>query len=122
MPIECVWMGEFNELPPDPYVPGWMFFHGPWANSFHLSNHFKAFHDRAPICVILPVASRPGYGTGFCIDSCPTDRPDEHWEITISGMLVVGQKPSITVAPSIHCLGIYHGFMQDGVLTDDLGA
>lgn len=125
MPIECVWMGGFSELPPDPYEPGWVFYGGPWSGVMHLSDHYKAHVKqlRGAICVILPIVSRPGYGSGFCIDSAPTKDRRAGWEITVDmESLVIGQKPRITVAPSIHCLGMYHGFLQDGVLTDDIGA
>lgn len=123
MAIDLVWMGEFKELPPTAYEPGWAFFHGPWASSVHLSNYFKAHEHRPPICIILPISSSPGYGTGFCLDCHPTDKPDEHWNIDVDETsLVVGQRPHITVSPSISCLGIWHGFLQDGVLGDDLDA
>lgn len=117
-------MGEFKELPPVGYEPGWMFFGGPWSGSMFLSDHYKAHvqRERRPICVIVPVSSNPGYGTGFCIDSAPTMDRRAGWEVTVDlRSLVVGQKPHITVAPSIDCKGIWHGFLQDGVMTDDLG-
>jgi hypothetical protein len=36
------------------------------------------------------------------------------------GWTVTGELPAITVSPSVHQLGRYHGFVQNGVLTDDL--
>jgi hypothetical protein len=72
--------------------------------------------------VCLPIRNgNPNHGTQFIIDSHPTDQPDGHWDVEINGPLVDGQKPDITVTPSIHAVGIYHGFLTNGVLTDDLG-
>lgn len=36
------------------------------------------------------------------------------------GWTVTGELPDITVQPSVHQIGRYHGFVTDGVLTDDL--
>ena len=33
---------------------------------------------------------------------------------------VSGEPPNITVSPSINVEGIYHGFIRDGVITDDV--
>lgn len=33
---------------------------------------------------------------------------------------VTGEPPDVTVAPSIDCNGVYHGYIRDGVITDDL--
>lgn len=35
--------------------------------------------------------------------------------------LMVGQVPRITVAPSIHLVRLWHGFLTDGVLSPDTG-
>lgn len=63
------------------------------------------------LCVVTPggmwpidgPASRPGGG-----ESAPGA-----WTRT-------GEPPAITVAPSINLVGRYHGFLRDGVLTDDV--
>lgn len=36
------------------------------------------------------------------------------------GWTTTGELPNITVHPSVHQIGRYHGFVTDGVLTDDL--
>ncbi len=36
------------------------------------------------------------------------------------GWVVTGDPPAITLSPSVHCPGVYHGYIQDGVITDDL--
>lgn len=67
------------------------------------------FDKRAPIIIWLPP------GLGFCIDEGYHDhnRWNEH------GWTVTGELPNITVHPSINCVGIYHGWIRDGILTDD---
>jgi hypothetical protein len=113
MPIDCVW---FAEMPDGPWQPGWAFPFG-----YALSEHYKAnvAEQRRPISVCVP--TRTGRCTPFCIDSHPTDKPDAAWQVTIAGELVEGERPDITVTPSIHCIGLYHGFLTNGVLTDDSG-
>lgn len=112
--IECVWVGE---MPERQWVPGEVF----WSYEFELSKHYEANvrQQRRPIAVVVP--TRSGGATWFCIDSHPTDKPEGAWGIEIVGELIEGQKPDITVTPSIHCVGLWHGFLQHGVLTDDVG-
>lgn len=37
-----------------------------------------------------------------------------------AGWVVTGDPPAISVTPSVHCPGAYHGYITDGVITDDL--
>lgn len=120
MPLECVWL---EEAPPDePWRPGWCFY-APFE--YDLSKHYleNVKPHRRPIMVMLPVrdAELPEHGTNFIIDSHPTGDPEGSWTVDVVGPLEVGEKPDITVSPSIDCKGLYHGFLQHGVLTDDLG-
>lgn len=65
---------------------------------------------RPPLFVHLPG------GVDFCVDSRPTRGgrlDDGGWEVT-------GEAPHITVSPSISILGVYHGFIREGVVTDDV--
>jgi hypothetical protein len=112
MPIECVWL---DKRPDRPWNTGECFPFG-----YSLSNHYLAnvAQTREPISVMVP--TRDGRCTPFCIDSHPTNQPDGAWAVTISGDLIEGQKPDITVQPSIHCIGLYHGFLTNGVLSDDM--
>lgn len=113
MPIDCVW---FDEAPEGPWQPGSCFPMGE-----RLSKQFlevDAAH-RAPVSVVLP--GRDGHPCRFCVDSHPTDDPDGCWSVLIEGDLVAGERPSITVNPSIDAAGIYHGWLKAGVLSDDLG-
>lgn len=67
--------------------------------------------QRPPIVVVLPS------GQWWCIDQRAFDGQNgwhgEGWSLT-------GEIPNITASPSINTHG-YHGFLQNGVLTDDLG-
>lgn len=53
------------------------------------------------LCVMLP-GKRIWY----------PDRPDRTWKRE-------GTLPNITVTPSVNAVGVYHGFLQNGVLTSD---
>ena len=60
---------------------------------------------RPPLCVVLPS------GDWFYVDSkCSGE--DHGWTVT-------GDPPLITVSPSINAIGSYHGWLQNGVLSDD---
>ena len=86
---------------------------------------------RRPIVVMCPHMlhweddSRPDQMSAapFCIDSFPTPddgQPEDHskhWDLTVDlATLVKGGHPMITVSPSIHLIGIWHGWLQEGVL------
>lgn len=131
--IECVWKGslytpdgqriEGTDLTDNtPWQPGWCFHWG-----YQLSNKYKntVAVYRQPIIVMVPIrnAKTEHNATPFCIDSYPTSAPDGHWEVEVDmETLVEGYRPDITVTPSINCVGLYHGFLQHGLLTDDLEA
>ncbi len=65
---------------------------------------------RAPLYVKLPD------GSEFCVDvrSSP-----EIGKPSGSGWKVTGNPPAITVSPSINIIPRYHGWLQNGVITDD---
>lgn len=122
MPIECVW---FDSLPDGPWRPGYCFPFG-----YQLSEHFKAHvaSTRPAISVCVPMRNdtdwevrHPGErrGTVFCIDAHPTDKPHGAWEVTVVGDLVAGEKPDISVHPSMNAVDIYHGWLANGILSDD---
>ena len=129
-PTDCIWMGTSDDLPDgDGYKVGWMFFSWGWNLSDHYKNNVAQV--RQPISVICPTmlhwedGSYPDRlsGTPFCIDSYPTPDDDKpvntaaHWDLTVDlSTLVVGKKPMITVNPSIHLIGTWHGWLQNGIL------
>lgn len=117
MSIDCVWLDE----PPDrPSIPGECH---PYAHKLtrYLSKHYlsNVALIRPPISVALP--TRQGGVVEFCIDWYPSKKPNEAWDVTCPWPLEPGTKPAITVRPSIDCVGLWHGHLVDGVLSDDLG-
>lgn len=123
-PTPLVWMGHINDLDQDRRVwdYGWAFYTdvGQWATAMDLSPHYMANVQptRKPIVVMCPMESpiSKRWGTPFCIDKLSTQKR-EPWHVTVDlDTLVVGQKPLITVSPSIHIVGYWHGWLQEGVL------
>lgn len=119
-PIPLVWMGSYEDLPEtdDGWQVGWAFF----GLGHALSEHYKAnvASVREPITVMCPARRRHDgtlQATTFCIDSHPTDEPSAAWTVTVDlDSLVVGQQPMISVAPSIHLVGMWHGWLEQGIL------
>jgi hypothetical protein len=67
------------------------------------------FGKRPPLFVITPVGP-------WCIDAVSTDGNGNN---NNHGWTVLGEVPNITVSPSINFEGYYHGWLQNGLLTDD---
>lgn len=77
----------------------------------HLSDqYFAANSGRKPIIVMLPGRHC------FCIDAKCFNAERGHY----GGWTVTGVPPAITVHPSIDMKGAYHGWLQNGVLSDPL--
>jgi len=114
---------------------------GNYPAMFGLSPRYLADHRqrRPPLIVKLPD------GTEFCVDvmawdtkpepcdhivndqqrtpqACPycsgtgTKRVGRHYG---DGWIVTGREPLITLSPSINIVGSYHGWLRDGVISDD---
>lgn len=127
-PTACVWVGDYDSLPEGPWQIGWTFF----GNGFNLSTKYltDVASIRQPITVLIPVLWQWDDGrpsklgcTPFCIDSHTTPDvggpkdPSKAWDVTVDmASLVIGQKPLITVHPSIDAEGCWHGFLQEGIL------
>lgn len=78
----------------------------------HLSDYYRQHNShRAPIMVCLPGNCL------WCVDSQTVD--NGQWS-GASGWTVTGEAPFITVAPSINIGGTYHGYLQNGVISDDV--
>ena len=108
------------EEPDDPQV-GDIWPEPHWANSNIISEAYKdkARLQRPPLVCHLPSLSDPE-GIRFLLDRVAHgDKSRKGWEITITGPLVPGETPDITVKPSINCDGSYHGYIKHGVITDD---
>jgi hypothetical protein len=124
-PIDCVWVDDelFGTEDDDRQEVGRV---GYWMDGYPRVN--PALSGRRPIWVLCPMRSL-GYtvaatgdqraeftGTPFCIDGLSTAK-NQPWDVTVDmASLVVGEKPNITVHPSIHLVGIWHGWLQAGVL------
>lgn len=78
-----------------------------WYVEYWLSPEYVRdwLDKRPPIIVRLPD------GAEWCIDQRATDN-DHGWTVT-------GEPPHLTANPSIASIG-YHGWLRDGVLTDDV--
>lgn len=73
-----------------------------------LSDEYVRDHmaTRRPIIVMMPKTER------FSPDCCYTGRTN--------GWTVTGDAPSITVSPSVNLVGRYHGWIQGGVISNDV--
>lgn len=91
---------------PDYDGRGWPWW---WAQDHYLSDFYKQNNSsRRPLFVILPSRIL------FVVDGkCWKDG------VHYSGWSVSGVAPNITMAPSINIVGSYHGFLQNGVISDD---
>lgn len=63
---------------------------------------------RPPILVVLPGLF------AFSPDEAYTDSPEGR------GWTVTGEAPNITVSPSINCVGLYHGWLRNGEISEDV--
>jgi hypothetical protein len=85
----------------------WPYFH---CREKRLSGfYFERNKQRRPLIVMLPGR------TLFCIDS-------KTWKDSVytSGWEVTGEAPNMSVKPSINAHGVYHGYLTNGVLSDDV--
>lgn len=92
----------------------------PWyLNEFpeDLSPYYFTHNaHRPPLVLVLPAAFHVrGSTMNFCVDS----KASIGGKLQPDGWVVTGAPPDLTVAPSINAQGTYHGFLQNGVLTDD---
>ena len=78
----------------------------------HISEYYWANNaaKRKPIAVILPGKHY------FCVDQMCYSGTGGY----SGGWTVTGDAPKITVHPSINYVGSYHGYLTDGVITDDV--
>jgi len=85
---------------------GWPWY---WAKDEWLSDYYRQHNaHRRPLMVILPGRHL------FLLDG-------QCWsgEKRYGGWTVSGDAPLITVSPSINIGGSYHGWLQNGVISDD---
>jgi hypothetical protein len=101
-------------LPERPQFPqvGDAWFMPGWTEMESLSKYYKSHNkqNRPPLVVCLP-DSQVQY-TPFCVDIASDDDDDKGWTVT-------GTPPLITVTPSINAVGSYHGYIKNGIISDD---
>ena len=109
----------FYFTPPPDYSyendPNGWYWPGHFATGERLSQQYRNDHlgHRSPILVFLPGR------TLFCVDgACWNTGPDGKI-VYHGGWSVLGFLPNITVTPSINIVGSYHGYITNGVITDD---
>ncbi len=111
----------FEKMPDDPqvgdmwYAPGMIgaeYF--DYYSAHILSDEYKRdwLGKRATIIVQLPSDPSPNYPAGYSYPFCVDSRANG----LTGGWTVTGEVPNITVTPSIHCVGIWHGFITNGVI------
>lgn len=75
-----------------------------------LSDYYRQHNaHRRPLLVFMPGRVL------FCVDAMIT----RDGLPAGGGWSVSGEAPLITVSPSINMQGIYHGYIQNGIITDD---
>lgn len=103
------WQCRFHETQPQELQIGDMWFAPEWLNrparDYLSPEYFLNNAHRPPIVVMFPG------GVAFCIDRKSSDG---------TGWTVTGEPPNITVSPSIDHRGKWHGFLQNGVISDDV--
>lgn len=82
----------------------------------HPSPHYLRHNaHRPPLIVCLPSKHGRFHAYPWCIDEQAHDRSGPHGD----GWTVTGDAPRITMQPSINIVGDYHGWIRDGVITED---
>lgn len=112
--LDVVWLDEAPEF--DSYEPGLAFFIDPDWKLWDAYEMNPAL-TRRPIVVVLPSNLDRYPIVPFPIDSRSTESKS-FWTVTVvEATLIAGQKPDITVSPSIDIKGgYYHGFLTNGVV------
>lgn len=100
-------VGSMFYVPKDADMDSW-----PWYNADKeaiADYYYQHNTHRQPLFVILPDH------TLFLLDGkCWKDG------VKYGGWQVSGEAPNITVQPSININGFYHGFLQNGIISDDV--
>ena len=99
---------KYDKMEPIPI--GWMWFANNYPQNLLSPQYFQTHQaNRKPLYVQLPDGP-------FCVDS-KVSNGNHGWTVT-------GEPPNITVSPSINSSpgypDGYHGFLQNGVISDDL--
>jgi hypothetical protein len=100
LPVGAMWYGKLPEGPGGDCL-------GKLSDEYYRDN----FPKRPPIIVMLPQKAKDGeiWAWPWCVDGIQSDPPHVGWTVT-------GDAPNITVHPSIHAIGTWHGWLQNGEL------
>lgn len=111
------WKIVFHGREPDNWQVGDMWYDEGWRHTHDLlSQHYLdcVQDQRPPLVVVLPPCDL------FILDRAFSTSPTKQgWQISLRSELVVGETPQLTLTPSINCVGVYHGYIRDGIITDD---
>lgn len=88
------------------YAP-WLLDPAKWPDVLSLEYKRDWAGKREPLVVRLPGP------VDLCVDHRADDAGGHGWVVT-------GDPETLTVSPSINAIGIYHGFIRNGVITDDV--
>lgn len=97
----------------------WLPWDDPDIRSYYLehalSRQYLETHllRRHPIIVVLPGIVPVCLDEKYCGGHWGDNPTGEGWQVT-------GEPPKVTVQPSINLVGVYHGWLHDGVLSDDV--
>lgn len=69
--------------------------------------------DGEELCVLLPSRDEWNVDRGRKLNEAKSTRRLPQWTWT-------GKPPNVTATPSINSVGRYHGWLRDGVLSDDV--
>ncbi len=113
------WPITYHDVEPADYQIGDMWPEPGFAHSRLMSDHYRTVvaPTRMPLMLVLP--GKNGMDL-FPIDRIVSGGDGRGWNVTIVGELVDGQKPDVTITPSINCTDSYHGHVTNGVITDDV--
>lgn len=108
------WPIRYHETRPEQPQVGDMW-PAPWlvrdgdGRSFFLSDAYLAARKAGTVTRMPLIVRLPG-GTDFCVDGPASGG---------GGWNVTGEPPAVTLTPSINVVGSYHGWITNGVITDD---
>ena len=90
-----------------------------WYAPFDVPEQESPFYVRDWKAKRLPLWVKMPTGGDLCVDSRFYDL-ERHGGYYGNGWTVTGTPPTITLQPSVNLVGSYHGYIRNGVITDDV--
>lgn len=102
-PVGAMWFGAMPDGPGGSCL-------GDLSDEYYRDH----FGKRPPIIVMLPSMGENGEieAWPWCVDGKQSSPPHAGWAVT-------GEAPDITVSPSIHAKGVWHGWLTHGVISGE---